>query len=358
MLDRFKVPDDIAVRVDQADMRKAVEDIFMAFDMPEADAKAAADVLLYADIRGIDSHGVSNMMRAYVAGFRAEQINPKPNAKRTSDTGGAISVDCDNGLGLAQSRQFMLDTIERAKQTGVAVMTAYRGQHYGPSAYYAHVALDHDMIGISMTAGGVLVAPTQGAERMLGLNPLGIAAPSDKEVPFIFDASMSSVAGNKIQLLRRVGGNVVPGWVTDADGAPIMDEQEVPDGFMMLPLGGTREIGSHKGFGLSMMVEILCTVLAGTGGGPYRRDGVGHFFMALNLATFCDVAGFKKDMDEYLRGLLDCKPAPGETRVVYPGIPEHEAEVERREHGIPFHPEVIEWFKKTLGELNLEHTLP
>mgnify|MGYP005726284281 CR=1 FL=1 len=358
MLERFKVPEDIAVRVDQAVMRKAVEDIFMAFDMPEEDAKASADVLIYADIRGIDSHGVSNMMRAYVAGFRAEAINPKPTTKTTTDVGGAISVDCDNGLGLAQSRRFMAETIERAKQSGVAAMTAYNGQHYGPSAYYAHMALDHDMVGISMTAGGVLVAPTQGAEPLLGLNPIGIAAPSEKEVPFIFDASMSSVAGNKIQLLRRVGGNVVPGWVTDADGAPVMDESPVPDGFMMLPLGGTREIGSHKGFGLSMMVEILCTMLAGTGGGPFRRDGVGHFFMAFNVGAFCDVSTFKADMDQYLRGLLDCKPAPGETRVVYPGIPEHEAEIERREKGIPYHPEVLEWFKKTLAELDLTHDLP
>lgn len=358
MLERFKVPDDIAVRVDQADIRRSVEDIFGAFGMPDEDAKAAADVLIYADLRGIDSHGVSNMMRAYVAGFRAEHINPTPKIRRTTDVGGAISIDCDNGLGLAQSAGFMNETIDRARSTGVAVMTAYKGQHYGPSAYYAHMALEHDMVGISMTAGGVLVAPTQGAQPMLGLNPIGIAAPSNSEAPFIFDASMSSVAGNKIQLLRRVGGDVVPGWVTDSEGAPIMQESPVPDGFMMLPLGGTREIGSHKGFGLSMMVEILCTVLAGTGGGPFRRDGVGHFFMALDIAKFCDVSQFKDDMDQYLRGLLECKPAPGETRVVYPGIPEAEAEQERKEQGIPYHPEVIDWFKTTLGELQLEHSLP
>ena len=169
---------------------------------------------------------------------------------------------------------------------------------------------------------------------------------------------MSSVAGNKIQLLRRVGGDVVPGWVTDSEGTPVMEESPVPDGFMMLPLGGTREIGSHKGFGLSMMVEILCTVLAGTGGGPFRRNGVGHFFMALDIAKFCDVSQFNADMDQYLRGLLDCKPAPGESRVVYPGIPEAEAEKERKAEGIPYHPEVIDWFKTTLGELELGHSLP
>ena len=358
MLERFKVPDDIAVRVDQAVMRQAVEDIFKAMDMPEAEAEATADVLLYADIRGIDSHGVSNMMRAYAAGFRAEQINPTPLARRERDTLGAISYDCDNGLGIAQSRVFMEDACERAKDTGVAVVTAYNGQHYGPSAYYAHLALAHDMIGISMTTGGLLVTPTQGAERLLGLNPIGIAAPSNAEVPFIFDASMSSVAANKIQLLRRVDGNVAPGWITDAEGAPVMEESPVLEGFRRLPLGGTREIGSHKGFGLAMLVEILCGVLTGTGGGPFRRQGTSHYFMAYDVGAFCDVATFKKDMDDYLRALLDCKPAPGESRVVYPGIPEHEAELERRAEGIPYHPEVIEWFKKTMADLGVTDDLP
>ena len=358
MLDRFKVPDDIAVRVKQEDMRQVVEGIFKSLEMPDAEAEAAADVLMYADIRGIDSHGVSNMMRAYVAGFRAGQINPKPNLNRTLDHVAALNFDCDRGLGLAQSREMMLAACERAKETGVAVATAFNGRHYGACAYYAHLGLDQDMVGISMTAGGLLVAPTQGAERMLGLNPLGIGAPADKEVPFIFDASMSSVAGNKIELLRRVGGHVLPGWVTDADGKPVMDETQVPQDFMMLPLGGTREIGSHKGFGLSFMIEILCGMLQGTGGGPHRRKGVAHYFMAIDVARFTDLELFKKDMDEYLRSILECKPAPGETRVVYPGYPEYETEVERRAQGIPYHPEVIEWFKKTTDDLGVENNLP
>ena len=358
MLDRFRVPEDIVVRVQQADMRATVEGIFRAMEMPADQAEAAADVLMYADIRGIDSHGVSNMMRAYVAMFRAGHLNPTPNLHRTVDHKAAISYDCDRGLGLAQSKEMMLAAVERAKDTGVAVVTACNGQHYGACAYYAHVGIDNDMIGISMTAGGLLVVPTHGAERMLGLNPLGIGAPSEKEEPFIFDASMSSVAGNKIELLRRVGGHVLPGWVTDSDGNPVMEETQVPQQFMMLPLGGIREIGSHKGFGLAMMIEILCGVLQGTGGGPHRRKGVAHYFMAIDVERFTDLATFKEDMDTYLRSILDCKPAPGEERVVYPGYLEHEDEVDRRANGIPYHPEVIEWFKKTTDELGIEHHLP
>ena len=353
MLERFKVPEDIAVRVAPDTMRAAVEGIFAALGMSAADAAKCTDVLVYADVRGIDSHGVSNMMRPYVAGLKGGHINPTPRMTRVRDFPAAVSVDGDRGLGLGQGKELMELACERAKDNGVAVVTAFNSGHYGPSAYFAHLALEHDMIGVSMTAGGMQVAPTQGAEPLLGLNPIGIAAPSQDEPPFIFDASMSSVAGNKIQLLRRVGGKVLPGWVAQADGTPVMAEADVPERFLMLPLGATREIGSHKGFGLSMLVEVLCSALTGTGAGPHRRQGTAHYFMAYNVAAFTDVDTFKADMDAYLRSILDCKPAHGEQRVVYPGIPEHEAEADRRANGIPYHPEVLEWFNGVMNELGI-----
>jgi LDH2 family malate/lactate/ureidoglycolate dehydrogenase len=178
------------------------------------------------------------------------------------------------------------------------------------------------------------------------------------EVPYLFDASMSSVAGNKIVLLQRVQGDVAPGWVTQADGTPVMREQPVPDGFKMLPLGGTRDIGSHKGFGLIMMVETLTSLLAGMGGGPFRRAGSAHYFMAYNVAAFTDLDGFKADMDTYLRRLLDSQRAPGEDRIVYPGVLEHEEQQVRERHGIPYHPEVIAWFKRTCDSLGAKTYLP
>ena len=353
MLERFKVPADIAVRVPHSTMRQAVESIFTALGMTESDAAKCADPLIYADVRGIDSHGVSNMMRAYVAGLKGGYINPTPTMDRVRDFPAAVSVDGDRGLGLGQGKELMELACERAMDNGVAVVTAFNSGHYGAAAYYAHLALEYDMVGVSMTSGGLQVAPTQGAEPLLGLNPLGIAAPSKNEPPFIFDASMSSVAGNKIQLLRRLGNKVLPGWITDAEGAPVMDEVDVPDRYLMLPLGGTRDIGSHKGFGLSMLVEILCKTLPGTGAGPHRRQGSGHYFMAYNIAAFADVDVFKADMDAYLRSILDCKPAPGESRVVYAGFPEHEAEIDRRANGIPYHPEVIQWFNGVMEQLEI-----
>ena len=353
MLERFQVPEDTAVRVAPATMRNAVVAIFARLGMSAADAAKCAEVLLYADMRGIDSHGVSNMMRHYVAGLKGGHINPTPKMKRVRDLPAAVSVDGDNGLGLGQGKELMELACTRAKSNGVAVVTAFNSGHYGAAAYFAHVALAYDMVGVSMTAGSLQMAPTQGAEPLLGLNPIGIAAPSAKESPFVFDASTSSVAGNKIRLLKRGGGKVLPGWIASADGAPIMAEADVPERFLMLPLGGTREIGSHKGFGLSMLVEVLCSALAGSGAGPHRRQQTAHSFMAYNIAAFTEVDTFKADMDAYLRSILDCKPAPGESRVVYPGIPEHEAEVDRKANGIPYHPEVIDWFNGAMRELGM-----
>ena len=353
MLDRFRVPDDIAVRVPAATMRKAVEDIFASLGMSAEDAAKCADPLIYADVRGIDSHGVSNMMRPYVAGLKGGHINPKPVMKRVRDWPAAVSVDGDRGLGLGQGKALMELACERAAANGVAVVTAFNSGHYGASAYHAHLAVAQDMVGVSMTAGGVQVAPTHGAEPLLGLNPIGIAAPSAKVPPFVFDASMSSVAGNKIHLLRRMGGKVLPGWVAEADGTPVMDETKVPERFLMLPLGATREIGSHKGSGLSLLVEVLCSALTGTGAGPLRRQGVSHYFMAYNIAAFTNVDTFKADLDAYLGAILDSRPAPGQARVVYPGIPEHEAEQDRARRGIPYHPEVIAWFNGVMAELGL-----
>ena len=357
MLDRFKVPDDIAVRVAPDAMRATVTSLFTALGMSEADAAQSADVLVYADTRGIDSHGVSNMTPRYVSWLKKGVVNPTPRTRVLRDTGPMVTIDGDRGLGLAVGPPAMELAIERARAHGIGIALVSNAGHYGAAAYHAHKALAHDMIGMSMTTGGVLVAPTHGGERLLGLNPIGIAAPAGKEAPFIFDASMSSVAGNKIALLNRVGGKVLPGWVARADGSPVMEEAPVPEGFMMLPLGGTREIGSHKGFGLMMMVEVLTSLLAGGGGGPFRRGDSTHYFAAYNVDAFSDLGQFKADMDVYLRRLLDSKPAPGEARVVYPGIEEAEAEADRLERGIPYHPEVVEWFRTTCESLQAKHAL-
>ncbi len=357
MLERFHVPESIAIRVPQQDMRATLEDIFRKLRMPDQDAALAADVLMYADIRGIESHGVSNMMRSYVTNFQEGRMNPTPDWKIVREAAAVCTIDSDRGLGLVVGPAAMKVAIERAERYGIGSVSVTNGQHFGAAGYHAVMALEHDMIGVAMTTGGVTVVPTDGAERLVGLNPIAVAAPTLREPPFIFDASMSSVAGNKITLAQRLGVNVLPGWIAESDGSPIMDERPVPDGFMILPLGGTREIGSHKGYSLAVMAEILSSVLSGGGGGPHRRGGASHHFLAYKIDAFTDVDLFKEDMDAYMTALRESQPAPGHDRVVYAGLPEHEEEIERLEHGIPYHPEVIEWFQSITAELELPDRL-
>ncbi len=353
MLKQFQVPDDIAVRVDSVVMRQTVDDIFQALGMPAEDAARCVDCLLYADDRGIDSHGVSNMMRAYVAGLQDGSINPAPKWTVVRDARAAATIDSDGGLGLTVGPQAMEIAIEKARQCGVGTVVVNNSRHFGAAAYHAQLALPHDMIGIAMTVGGLLVAPTYGAEARVGLNPLAVAVPAGEEPPFIFDASMSSVAGNKIRLAQRLGQKLLPGWVAEADGTPVMEEKLVPEGFLMLPLGGTREIGSHKGYSLSSMIDILSGVLSGAGPAVHRKNGVGHHFTVYDISAFTDLDEFKTDMDAYLTALRETPTAPGHDRVVYAGLEEHEAEIDRRERGIPYHPDVVGWFRETASELGL-----
>ena len=262
-------------------------------------------------------------------------------------------VDSDGGLGLTIGPQAMEIAIEKARQCGVGTVVATNGGHFGAAAYHAQLALRHDMIGVAMTVGGLAVAPTFGAEARVGLNPLAVAAPAGAEAPFIFDAAMSGVAGNKIRLAERLGQKLLPGWVAEADGTPVMEERLTPPDFLMLPLGGTREIGSHKGYGLASMIDILGGVLSGAGPAFLRAAGSGHHFTVYDVSAFRDVDEFKAEMDAYLRALRETPPAPGHDRVLYAGLEEHEEEIERRERGIPYHPDVIAWFRQTGSELGL-----
>ena len=357
MLERFHVPHDIAVKVNHKEIFDVVKNIFLKMGMSDEDATISADVLIYADVRGIESHGVSNMLRRYVDAFAEKDINPTPKPKVIRGKGAVATLDSDAGHGLVVGPYAMNMAIEKAKDYGIGSVTVINGRHFGACAYHAEMALKHNMIGIAMTTGGLMVAPVNGAEAKVGLNPIGVAVPTKDEPPFIFDASMSSVAGNKIALAQRIGVKVMPGWIAKADGTPIMEETEVPDEYLMLPAGGTREIGSHKGFSLAMLVEILAGVLGGSGAGNYRRSQAAHHFIAYDIDAFTDVDKFKSDMDEYMKSIKETKPAPGVDRVVYAGLPEYEEKIEREDDGIPYHPEVLDWFKNICAELGIDWNL-
>jgi LDH2 family malate/lactate/ureidoglycolate dehydrogenase len=353
MLDRFHVPKADQVRVSEAALRRCVTEIFISCGVSPEDAADGADVLVWADLRGVETHGVSNMMRQYVTGFQNGDLNPRPALTLLREKPASASFDGDRGLGILQGKKAMQVAIEKARNVGVGVVTIRNSAHLGAVGHFAMQAANEGLIGVCMTSISKYVLPTFGAEPRLGTNPISIAAPAQSQPYFIFDAATSTISGNKIGLARRVGANIEPGWIAEADGTPIMEVRPVPPGeryalmgHNLLPLGGTREQGSHKGYGLALMVETLTTLLAGGVPNmvkeqhPYAR----HHFAAYDIAAFCDPDEFKETMDAMLQTLAATPPAPGHARVVYPGLPEHETELDRRANGIPLHREVIDWF--------------
>ena len=285
MLPKFRVSLDEATMVSGDVLKSTVAAVFEKMGVPPEDARLGADVLVLADLRGVDSHGVSNMLRSYVSGYTAGQINPKPELRIVRETPGTASIDSDRGLGIITTPKAMEIAIRKAGEVGVGMVTIGNARHLGMASYHAMMALEHDMIGVCMTSCPPSVVPTFGAEPRLGTNPIAIAAPARHEAPFVFDAATSAVAGNKVGIARRLGVRLEPGWLADAEGNPIMEEADPPDNYTLLTLGSTRELGSHKGYGLSCMVDILAGVLTGFGYGAVPgRPNFGHYVAAYNVA--------------------------------------------------------------------------
>lgn len=359
MLERFHVPPEDEVRVRAEELEVTVRDIFEAVGVPPEEADAGARHLITADLRGIETHGVSNMLRTYVEMYGDGRLNPTPEWRVLRDLPAVANVDGDRGLGIMQGERAMNLAVEKARATGVGVVLLHNSGHLGAVGYYAMLAAQQDMVGVCMTAAGMLVLPTFGAEPRLGTNPISVAAPAKTQPFLLYDAATSAIAGNKIELARRVDAQLEPRWIAALDGAPYLEPVLAPPRgeFHQLPLGGTREQGSHKGYGLALMVEVLGSVLAGMPPSMLiGRQGLraNHYFAAYSIAAFSEVEQFKESMDQMLRKLQDTPPAPGEERVIYPGIPEYEAELERREDGIPLHREVITWFNTTTDRFDLE----
>ena len=358
MLEQFHVREEDAVRVSHETLRAAVAAIFEKLDVPSQDALLAADVLVTADLRGVESHGVSNMLRTYVAAYKAEEINPRPSWKIVRETPATANIDSDAGLGTIIAPKAMEIAIDKAKNTGLGMVTISNGRHLGMASYHAMMALEHDMIGVCMTGCPPRMLPTFAAEPRLGTNPIALAAPAGEEPPFVFDAATTVVAANKIDIARRLGTKLPPGWLGDENGSPIMEPIDPPTPYRLLPLGSTRESGSHKGYGLACIVDILTGVLSGTGYGMVPgRPNFSHLVSAYSIEAFTEVDRFKELMDDFLRTLKATPPAPGHERVLVAGQPEWETEQERRVNGIPLHREVVGWFQDIFSELDISYTL-
>lgn len=312
------------------------------------DANLAANVLIKADLRGIDSHGVARLI-GYVRLWEKKRINPKPQIKVVHETATTATVDGDAGLGLIVAPFAMQVAIEKAEKYGSGWVSVRNSNHFGIAGYHALMAVEKDMIGFAMTNASPLVSPTYSSERLLGTNPMCYAFPAGNYPPVIVDMATSAAANGKLEIAQRAGKQVPEGWIQDKEGKPVTDPHALKSGGALLPLGSDFEHGSHKGFGLSATVDILSAVLSGANYGPWVPpfvaflepptdpvgQGIGHFLGAMRVDGFRPVDEFKSNMDKWIERFKSSKTVDPSQKVIIPGEPEVEAEADRKINGIP-----------------------
>ncbi len=354
MLERFKVPEKDRVYVPQEKARAATEAVFRHAGLDKRGAEQCADVLITNDLRGVESHGISNQLRNYMRWYGEGSLNPRPNVKVLRETDTTALIDSDRALGIHVAPDAMRMAIAKARKHGTGTVAVTKAGHLGGAGYHASLAAKENMIGQAMAApGGSQTLPTFGAEPRFGTHPIAWAAPARNQPPFLFDVATTQVAGNKIQLAKRVGADLEPAWIADVDGEPILDRVPVPDSYYQLPFGGTRENASHKGYGMMAMIDIMCNSMTGVGAG-FLTGGGGQLFVATDIQAFIDLDEYFDWMDGFLKGLRNTKPAKGHDRVLYPGLSEWEETQERSKNGIPYHREVIEWFESYAAEVGVD----
>ncbi len=350
---------------------KAIEnftlDVFHAIGCSPADAITATKALLSADLRGIDSHGVARLS-GYVRLWEVKRVNSNPQMTIIHETPSTAVVDGDRGLGLVVAPFAMKIAIEKAKQAGTGWVSVQNSNHFGIAGHHAMMALEHDMIGMAMTNASPLVAPTFSVDKMLGTNPICVAAPAGKEPAFVADFATTTAANGKLEILQRKNKETPLGWVQDAEGNSSTDANILKKGGALLPLGGDREHGSNKGYALGAIVDIFSALLSGANYAPWvppfpayvpmpaqqPGKGIGHFLGAMRIDAFRPAEDFKKNMDHWIEGFRNATPVAGQEKVLVPGDPEREAEAERMKNGIPLLDIVLDDLGKLAEKFSVE----
>ena len=328
--------------------------------VPAEDAAIVGDVLIEADLRGVSSHGLIRLSTYYGNRLKKGYMNPLTPTKVIKETDTTISFDGGNGLGQVNSYRAMAACIEKAKKSNIAIATVNHSNHYGIAGYYAMMALKEDMIGISMTNSQPLAAPTYGRTAVLGTNPISVAAPSHNRYPYVLDMATSVVAIGKIKVFEKKEEKIPMGWGIDDDGNVTDDPKKVQSGGpgALLPLGSTDILRSYKGYGLALLVDILCGALSGAStltdvGFPHepRESDVGHFFMAIKIDAFRPIIDFKKQIDYMVELLKNSPKAAGQDEIFIAGEKEYLAAEENREKGVPLLDKIVEEIRVNGAEI-------
>ena len=321
--------------------RQFAQRVLVKAGLSPGEVSDVIEPLVYASLRGIDTHGVRNFKSYYVDTIIDGSIDPQATIDVEFETPMSARANGRNGLGLVAAAWGIRLAIDKASASGIGMVSIRNSNHLGAAGYFAYLAIEHDMIGVSMsghlygegTSRGM--APVFSLQPMFGTNPFGVAIPCEKEPPYVLDMSTSVVPVNRVEFAKDRGESIPIGWCLDAEGNPTSDPATAK---IYLPLGGARETGGHKGFGLAMIVEAMTALLSAgwaDENGSYSQDKIAHFLGAFRIDMFREPSEFKTAMDAMLDSLHRAAPAPEHDRVFVPGEMEHETEQQRLQTGIP-----------------------
>lgn len=357
------------LRVNPTVLKSFCSDALEKLGVPSEDAQVTAKVLVEADLRGIDSHGVARMGR-YVSGIQQGMMRPNAKARVLHETASTATIDADAGLGQPVSFRAMQLAMSKAREHSLGFVAVRNSNHYGIAGFYAMMALAEDMVGICTTNTEVLVVPTFTRNAVLGTNPIAIAVPAGKERPYVLDMSTSTVTRGKLEVYARLDKPIPINWATDENGIATNDPSRVlqniakRSGGGLLPLGGAlEESGGHKGYGLALAVEIFSAVLPGAlyANSVYPKDkdgkplpsGIGHFFGAMRIDAFRAKEEFKRDMDDLIQRLRNSPKALGAERIYIHGEKEFELAERFAKDGVPLNAKVVEDLRKIAEQLGM-----
>jgi len=322
-------------------------DVFREVGVSEEDAKICADVLITADKRGINSHGVARLKNVYYDRIKSGLLSTKTTIEIINESPTTAVVDGHDGMGMVIAKKSMALAMKKATKYGLGMVAVRNSSHYGIAGYYSLMATKANMIGINGTNTRPSVVPTFGVEPILGTNPLTFGIPTDEEFPFVLDCSTSVISNGKIEVYNRLGKDLPEGWVIDNKGENILNAYQAINDIhsseekaAILPLGGIGESNAgYKGYGYATVVEIISTALQGgkflKASNEEKDRHIGHFFIAINISAFIDIELFKKTTGDILRTIRASKKSPGKNKIYTAGEKEYLFWLERKNKGIP-----------------------
>jgi L-2-hydroxycarboxylate dehydrogenase (NAD+) len=353
--------------VDCDELKRFMKDGLLALGVPEADAEISSEVLIESDIRGITSHGIGRF-KMYVDRMRMGIINPISKETIIKETENTVLMDGGNSLGHVVAYHAMQRAIDKAKGHNIGMVAVRNSSHFGIAGFYPAMAVKNDMVGLSFSNARPSVAPTYGVEPVIGTNPVSFGAPSDEVYPFLLDIATSTIQRGKIEVLAREGKETPKGLTIDKHGNEPTDSKALLRMFVegaasLLPLGGAgEELGGHKGYGLGVMVEILCAslsagsfgkALSGFEGEKHIPHRLGHLFIAINIESFVPIEIFKKITGSIMREIRSSAKIPGHDRIFLAGEKEFDMMERQKKEGIPINKSLQEIMVELRKDLHL-----